>query len=40
MMRNLTKPIGKVSVLTLLCGSPLLVNAAIGGVKWLLINML
>lgn len=33
MMRNLTKPIGKVSVLTLLCGSPLLVNAAIGGGK-------
>ena len=33
MMRNLTKPIGKVSVLTLLCGSPLLANAAIGGSK-------
>ena len=29
----LTKPIGKVYVLTLLCGSPLLANAAIGGVK-------
>ena len=30
----LTKPIGKVYVLTLLCGSPLLANAAIGGVKY------
>ena len=30
----LTKPIGKVYVLTLLCGSPLLANATIGGDKY------